>query len=257
MAKVIAVSNHKGGVGKTTSVINIGAGLNKKDKKVLLVDLDPQANLSQSLNIEDPEFHVYGAIKGNYPLKPIEILKGLHIIPSVSELSSAEPELTSEAGREFILSELLEPVVNNYDYILIDCPPSLGLFTINAFTAADEIFIPMQAQYLALQGIGKLLALKDVIKKRLNSDLEIGGIFITQFDRRKILNRYVLETIESHFDDKVFNSYIRNNVALAEAPNEGLDIFRYQGNSIGAFDYMKLTNEILKKQSPGKKDTTT
>ncbi len=247
MVKIIAVSNHKGGVGKTTSAINIGAGLNKKGKKVLLVDLDPQANLSQSLNIEEPEYHVYGAIKGNYPLKPLEVLKNLDVIPSVSELSSAEPELTSEAGREFIFTELLEPIANDYEYILIDCPPSLGLFTINAFTAADEILIPMQAQYLALQGIGKLLALKDVIKKRLNRNLEIGGIFVTQFDRRKVLNRYVLETIESHFNEKVFDTRIRNNVALAEAPNVGLDIFRYQENSIGAFDYMKLTNEIIKK----------
>ncbi len=245
MAKVIAVSNHKGGVGKTTSAINIGAGLCNKGKKVLLVDLDPQANLSQSLDIDDPQFHIYGAIKGLYPLEPLPVLKNLHVIPSVSELSSAEPELTAEAGREFILSELLEPIIDNYDFVLIDCPPSLGLFTINAFTAADEIYIPMQAQYLALQGIGKLLALKDVIKKRLNNKLEIGGIFITQFDRRKVLNRYVLETIESHFSEKVFDTRIRNNVALAEAPNEGLDIFRYQKNSIGAFDYMKLTNEIL------------
>ncbi len=245
MAKVIAVSNHKGGVGKTTSAINIGAGLCKKGKKVLLIDLDPQANLSQSLNIENPEFHIYGAIKGNYPLEPVSVMKNLHVVPSVSELSAAEPELTAEAGREFILSELLEPVIDNYDFVIIDCPPSLGLFTINAFTAADEIYIPMQAQYLALQGIGKLLALKDIIKKRLNNKLEIGGIFITQFDRRKLLNRYVLETIESHFSDKVFNTRIRNNVALAEAPNEGLDIFRYQKSSIGAFDYMKLTNEIL------------
>ncbi len=253
MAKVIAVSNHKGGVGKTTSAINLGVGLNMKGKKVLLIDLDSQANLSQSLNIEEPEFHIYGSIKGIYPVQPLEVIKDLHVVPSVSELSAAEPELTAEAGREFILSELIEPVVEDYDFVFIDCPPSLGLFTINAFTAADEIYIPMQAQYLALQGIGKLLVLKDVIKKRMNKKLEIGGIFITQFDRRKVLNRYVLETIESHFGDKVFKTRIRSNVALAEAPNAGLDIFRYQENSIGAFDYMQLTNEILKRNKSGPK----
>ncbi|MFN3555471.1 MAG: ParA family protein [Bacteroidales bacterium] len=247
MGKVIAISNHKGGVGKTTSAINIGAGLARKGKKVLLIDTDPQANLSQSLGINEHNPNLYSALKGLTPLDPLRIQKNLFLVPAIGELGGAELELSAEAGREFILRELIEPVKPNFDYILIDCPPSLGLLTINAFTASDEIFIPMQAQYLALQGIGKLLGLVEKIQKRLNPNLKISGIFITQFDRRKVLNRYVMDTLESHFSDKVFKTRIRNNVALAEAPNAGCDIFTYQETSNGAFDYQQLVKEILKR----------
>ena len=151
MSRVIAISNHKGGVGKTTSALNIGAGLNSLGKKILLVDLDPQANLSQSLGITEPEINIYGALRGRYPLQPVEITEGLDLIPSTLDLSGAEVELTGEAGREYILKELIDPLRNSYDFILIDSPPSLGLLTINAFTASDEVYIPLQAQYLALQ----------------------------------------------------------------------------------------------------------
>jgi len=247
MGIIIAISNHKGGVGKTTSTINIGAGLALKGKKVLLVDMDPQANMSQSLGVHDPEKGIYEALKGTDPLEILKIRKNLFLVPATAGLGGAEVELASEAGREFILKELLDPQRENYDFILIDCPPSLGLLAINAFTAADEIYIPMQAQYLALQGIGKLLGLVDKIKKRLNPKLEITGIFITQFDRRKVLNRYVMDTLESHFGNKVFKTRIRNNVALAEAPNEGCDIFTYQPSSNGAFDYQQLVKEIMKR----------
>lgn len=247
MGKIIAISNHKGGVGKTTSAINIGAGLALKGKKVLLIDMDPQANMSQSLAIHDPDKGIYEALKGSHEPEAVKIRKNLWLVPASSGLGGAELELAAEAGREFILKELLDAKREVYDYILIDCPPSLGLLTINAFTAADEIFIPMQAQFLALQGIGKLLGLVDKIKKRLNPKLEISGIFITQFDKRKILNRYVMDTLESHFGEKVFKTRIRNNVALAEAPNEGCDIFSYQPTSIGANDYQQLVKEILKR----------
>lgn len=149
MSKVISISNHKGGVGKTTSAINIGAGLNLLKKKVLLIDLDPQANLTQSLGLTNQERNIYGALKGEYKLEPITILKGLDIIPSTLDLSGAEIELSSEPGREYILKELIEPLRSSYDFIIIDSPPSLGLLTINSFTASDEILIPLQAQYLA------------------------------------------------------------------------------------------------------------
>ena len=247
MSKVISISNHKGGVGKTTSAINIGAGLNKLKKKVLLIDLDPQANLSQSLGIIEPEFTIYGALKGDYKLQPIEVAKGLDLIPSTLDLSGAEVEMSGEAGREYILKELIDPIKNSYDYIIIDSPPSLGLLTINSFTASDEIFIPLQAQYLALQGLTKLMEVVDKIKQRLNKGLSIGGVFITQYDSRKVLNRDVAETIQTHFKDKVFKTKIRDNIALAEAPSQGLDIFRYNSKSYGAEDYLKLSKELIKK----------
>ena len=246
MSKVISISNHKGGVGKTTSAINIGAGLNKLKKKVLLIDLDPQANLSQSLGVIEPERTIYGAIRGEYSLQPIEILKGLDLIPSTLDLSGAEIEMSGEAGREYILKELIDPIRDSYDFIIIDSPPSLGLLTINSFTASDEILIPLQAQYLALQGLTKLIEVIDKIKKRLNKELRVGGVFITQFDSRKVLNRDVVATIEAHFKDEVFKTKVRDNIALAEAPANGLDIFRYSPKSYGAEDYLSLCKEMLK-----------
>lgn len=246
MSKVISLSNHKGGVGKTTSTINIGAGLNKLKKKVLLIDLDPQANLSQSLGVFEPERTIYGALKGEYELEPLEIIPGLDLIPSTLDLSGAEVELSGEAGREYILKELIDPMRTSYDYILIDSPPSLGLLTINAFTASDEVYIPLQAQYLALQGLTKLIEVIDKIKRRLNKELKLGGVFITQFDGRKVLNRDVVETIKSHYKEKLFKTAIRDNIALAEAPTQGLDIFRYNPKSYGAEDYLSLCKEITK-----------
>ena len=247
MAKIITLSNHKGGVGKTTSSINIGAGLNKLGKKVLLIDLDPQANLSQSLGVvdADAEKNIYGALRGFYKLTPIKILKGLDLIPSTLELSGAEIEMIGEPGREYILKQTIEPIKNKYDFIIIDSPPSLGLLTINSLTASDEVIIPLQAQFLALQGLVKLMEVIKKIQLRLNKDLELGGVFVTQFDNRKVLNRNVLETIKDHFKDQVFKTKIRDNVALAEAPSKGLDIFRYNSKSFGAHDYLSLSKEII------------
>lgn len=246
MSKVISISNHKGGVGKTTSAINIGAGLNKLGKKILLIDLDPQANLSQSLGLVNQEKNIYGALRGKYKLEPIKIIKGLDVIPSTLDLSGAEVEMSGEPGREYILKEIIEPLKSSYDYILIDSPPSLGLLTINSFTASDEVFIPLQAQFLALQGLSKLVEVIDKIQSRLNKELKIGGVFITQYDSRKVLNRDVVATIEAHFKNKVFKTKVRDNVALAEAPSQGLDIFRYNPKSYGAEDYLSLSKEILK-----------
>ena len=261
MTKILTIANHKGGVGKTTSAINIGAGLHSLGKSVLLVDLDPQANLSQSLGLIKKERTIYGAIRGEYLLEPVNILppvaihfayvyrKGLDVVPSTLDLSGAEIELSGEAGREYILRELIEPLRGAYDYILIDSPPSLGLLTINALTASDEVLIPLQAQYLALQGLTKLMEVIDKIKKRLNKGLRMGGIIITQYDSRKILNRDVVASIESHFKDEVFTTRIRDNIALAEAPAQGMDIYRYQPKSYGAQDYLSLCKELLSKHN--------
>lgn len=248
MGKILSISNHKGGVGKTTSAINIGAGLNKLGKKVLLIDLDPQANLSQSLGLINQEKTIYGALKGEYKLEPITVLKGLDVIPSTLDLSGAEIELSSEPGREYILKELIDNIKDSYDFIIIDSPPSLGLLTINSFTAADEIIIPLQAQFLAMQGLAKLVEVVEKIKSRLNKGLKVGGVFITQYDGRKVLNRDVFETINAHFKSEVFETKVRDNIALAEAPAQGLDIFRYNAKSNGAEDYMALAKEILKRK---------
>lgn len=247
MSKVISLSNHKGGVGKTTSSINIGAGLNKLGKKILLIDLDPQANLSQSLGLIDQERNIYGALRGEYKLQPIEIVKGLEVIPSNIDLSGAEVELSDKTEAKFILKELIEPLRASYDYIIIDTPPSLGLLTISAFTASDDVFIPVQAHYLALQGLTKLLEVIERIQEGLNRNLKLGGVLITHYDSRRVLNREVAVTISNHFKENLFKTYIRDNIALAEAPAQNLDIFRYNLKSYGASDYFSVCKEIIKR----------
>lgn len=247
MNKIIAISNHKGGVGKTTTVANLGAALAGLGKKVLLIDLDPQANLSQSFGIDTPPHTIYGAMKGIYTASPINIVKNLDIIPANLDLSGAEVELAGEAGREYILKEVLSPFTKLYNYILIDTPPSLSILTINAFTAAKYVIIPLQAQYLALQGLTKLIEVIDKIQKRVNKDLTLLGVVITQYDKRKILNRDVSESIENYFNKKLFSTKIRDNISLAESPAQKLDIFRYSPKSTGAVDYLGLAKELIKK----------
>lgn len=247
MARVISLANHKGGVGKTSSTVNIGACLSKLGKHVLLVDLDPQANLTLSLGIKDSAKTIYGALRGAYPLSEavIAVKDGLDVVSSTLDLSGAELELSSETGREFILKDLLGSLEKHYDYILIDCPPSLGLLTLNALTASDEVFIPLQAQFLATQGLAKLNDVIEKIKKRHNKELTIGGVFLTQYDHRKVLNRDVAKVVTNYFQNKVLKTKIRDNIALGEAPSSGVDIFRYAANSNGAADYLALTKEIL------------
>lgn len=245
MTKVISFSNRKGGVGKTTSTINIGASLNQMKKKVLILDLDPQANLSQSLGIINPENNIYGALKGHYEIEPIEIMKGFHVIPSVTELAMAELELNNEMAREYFLKEIIDKIKQKYDYVLIDCPPSLGLLTLNALTASDQILVPLQAEYLSTQGLAKLLEIVQMMKKKLNPDLYIGGVFLTQYDDRKKLNKEVFEIVHTHFNTEIFKTKIRNNISLAEAPAFGMDIFRYNSKSNGALDYQALAKEIV------------
>jgi len=253
--KVIALINHKGGVGKTTSTINIGAALAAAGKSILLLDLDPQANMSQSLGIPEADKNIYGVVKGDYIAADavVTIKPGFTLIPSTLDLSGAEIELSAKIGREFILREAIEPLKEKYDYILIDCPPSLGLLTVNALTAADIILIPLQAEFLAMQGLAKMLEVVKLIQKQLNKSLELGGVFITQYDSRKVLNKNVFDTITEHFPDKVFATKIRDNVSLAEAPATGQDIFSYNIKSAGAIDYQALTKEILTKYTSKKK----
>ena len=245
--RVICFSNHKGGVGKTCSVCNLGAGLSRRGKKILLIDLDPQANLSLSLGIKDSEYNIYEVLAGNCKINQsiLNINPNLDMVPGTLDLAGAEIEMNSEPGREMLLKQIIEKLENEYDYIFIDCPPSLGLLTTNALTASDEVFIPLQSQYLAVQGIDKLSQIIDKIKNRRNKPLKIGGVIITQFDARKILNRDIAEKIEEYFSEEVFKTKIRDNVALAEAPIQGKDIFSYNPKCNGAEDYENLCNEVL------------
>ena len=239
MGKIISIANFKGGVGKTTSTVNIGAGLSMEDKRILLIDLDPQFNLTQSLGLIDADKPIYGALRGEYALEPVAITEGLFIIPSSLDLIKAEIELSGEFKREEILTRLIAPLTHQYDYILIDCPPSLGLLTINAFIASDEIYVPIEAEFLALKGYA---ILSEAIGR---IGLSIDHVFITKFDGRKVLNRNVLDAIRHSLSDIAFKTVIRENIALAEAPTQGLDIFRYAPKSVGADDYRQLIKEIL------------
>ena len=247
--QIIALINQKGGVGKTTCAVNIGAGLNKLKKRVLLIDLDPQAHLTYSLGIPAHELNntVYELLKGNASLKETIIERdGLSLVPSSLNLSGAEIEFSGVAGREFLLKETIEGL-NKFDYVFIDCPPSLGLLTLNALTTAREVYIPLQTEFLALQGMRKLLETIDIVKKRLNKNIEITGIIATRYDSRKNLNREVVEKIEGYFGNRLFKTLIRDNVSLAEAPSFGQTIFEYKSNSYGAKDYLNLCNEIINK----------
>lgn len=249
MSITIAISNHKGGVGKTTSTVNIGAGLAMAGKKVLLIDMDPQANMTQSYGITKSDVSIYEVLTGEAEPVPVTIFENLDALPSTLDLSGAEMELSNEAGREYILREAIAEISKKYDYILIDCPPSLGLLTINALTAADEVYIPLQAHYLAIKGLTKIVEVIGKVQKRLNKNVQITGVFVTQFDKRKVLHRDVVETIYTYFQEKLFNTRIRDNIALAEAPSQGLDIFRYDPECKGAEDYRALCEEILERHS--------
>jgi chromosome partitioning protein len=245
MGLIISLLNHKGGVGKTTSCINIGAGFVELGKKVLLVDLDPQANLTLSLGIARQRVTIYEAVRGEAELEPYTAKPNMDVITSSLDLSGAEMELINEAGREYILRELFEPLLDKYDYILLDCPPSLGLLTLNALTSSQYVIIPLQTEFLALQGLAKIKQVIDKVKFRLNKSLDICGVVATMYDSRRVLNRDVVETIHKYFGEKVFKTYIRDNVALAEAPAQRKDIFDYSSKSSGAEDYLNLCKEIL------------
>jgi len=256
VGRVISIANQKGGVGKTTTSINISTILAKKGKKVLLIDADPQGNATSGIGIEKKtDKSIYDVIIEETKIEEVVLetqIKNLKICPSNINLAGAEVELVSMISREYRLKERLEENKENYDYIIIDCPPSLGLITLNAFTASDSVLIPVQCEYYALEGLEQLMNTVNLVKKHLNKELELEGAVLTMYDARTNLSNQVVKEVKNYFEDKVYKTVIPRNVRLSEAPSFGMPISIYDPKSKGAKCYEKLVKEVLKKNEEDK-----
>jgi chromosome partitioning protein len=259
MAKVIALANQKGGVGKTTTAINLAASLAVLEYRVLVVDADPQANATSGLgfDLNEIEYSIYECIvdkvETNKAVLKAEI-ENLYLLPSHIDLVGAEIEMLNMPQREYVLKEILNSVRNDYDFVLIDCSPSLGLITVNALTAADSVIIPVQCEYFALEGLGKLLNTIKIIQGRLNPELEIEGFLLTMYDSRLRLSNQVVEEVQTHFQSMVFETLIARNIKLSEAPSYGKAVVMYDAASKGALNYLNLARELLQKNNMTKMD---
>jgi len=251
LGKVVAIANQKGGVGKTTTAVNLSTILAKKGKKVLLIDADPQGNATSGLGIDkDTNFSVYDVLVNDVEIENTvkeTMVKKLDICPSNINLAGAEVELVSMISREHRLKEKVDIQKDKYDYIIIDCPPSLGLITLNAFTASDSVLIPVQCEYYALEGLGQLINTINLVKKHLNKELKVEGALLTMFDIRTNLSNQVVKEVNRYFDNKVYKTVIPRNVRLSEAPSYGMPISIYDPHSKGAKAYDKFVKEFLKK----------
>jgi len=250
MAKIIAVANQKGGVGKTTTSVNLSACLGVLEKKILLIDADPQANATSSFGINDIENGIYQCLE--HQKSAIECIQkssspNVDVMPAQLDLVAAELELVDKDSREFMLKNALQEVKNNYDYIIIDCAPSLGLITINALTAADSVIVPIQCEYFALEGLGKLMNTIKSIQNIQNPELDIEGLLLTMYDSRLRLSNLVIDEVKTHFQDMVFNTIIQRNVRLSEAPSYGESIIMYDATCRGAINYLNLAQEFIDK----------
>jgi len=247
MADVIAIANQKGGVGKTTTAINLGAWLALRGQRVLLIDIDPQANATSGLGVTAERGSIYDAMSGQAPLAALIVGSsepGLDVVPSSQDLSGAEIELVEAEGREYYLRRLIEPILTDWDFILFDCPPSLGLLTVNALTAAGQVIIPVQCEYLALEGLGHLAGTLERVRRGLNPALRLEGLVMTMFDPRTTLAHQVVAEVRRHFP-QAFQTVIPRSVRLSEAPSHGLSIAAYAPASSGATAYADLADELL------------